>query len=159
MVGSQDSPTPALDGSALTVAVIRARFNDDITSKLREGALEALRRHGVPAGQIIDLDVPGAVELPLAAKMVIEARSVDAVVCLGAVIRGETAHFDYVCQMASEGILRVGLDTGVPVSMGVLTCENREQALARVQPGDQRGSHAADAAVEMALFRKALAQK
>jgi len=151
MAGSADG-TATLNGRGLRVALIRARFNEDITTALRTGAREALRRHGVE--DVIELEVPGAVELGFAAQLVIQERKVDAVVCLGAVIEGETRHFDYVCKLAAEGIQRAMLDTGVPVAFGVLTTQSRDQALARCRPDDNRGDDAASVAVEMALLAR-----
>ena len=148
---------PILYGSGMRVAVVCARFNDLVTVRLLNGVRRALR-----ATQVRDDDVrvdwvPGALELPLAAKALAERDDVDAVICLGAVIRGETTHYDLVCSEAAGGIARVALDTGVPCSFGVLTVDDMEQALAR-SGGDKRhqGEDAARAVLRMAELRREL---
>jgi len=118
-----------LQGQGLRVGIAVARFNAEITDALLQGALSALRQSGVLDSHITVAHVPGAFELPSAAQHL--AKTHDAVVCLGAVIQGGTPHFEYVCQAATDGILRVGLDTGKPVIFGVLTCGTVEQALER----------------------------
>jgi 6,7-dimethyl-8-ribityllumazine synthase len=127
------------------VALCVARFYTELASKLEEGARAALDEAGVTT--VESFSVPGAYELPLVAKYAAESGRFDAVVCLGAVIRGETDHYDYVCTSASDGISRVGLDTGVPCGFGVLTVDTMEQALARVAGGAKRdtGRHAVEA--------------
>ena len=127
------------------VALCVARFYTELADKLEEGARAALDDAGV--GTVESFSVPGAFELPLVARYAAESGRFDAVVCLGAVIRGETDHYDYVCQTTSHGILRVGLDTGVPCGFGVLTVDTMEQALARVAGGAKRdsGRHAVEA--------------
>jgi 6,7-dimethyl-8-ribityllumazine synthase len=153
------------DGARLRIAVIRSRFNEKITQRLLDGALAAFRERGIAGDRLLVLEVPGAVELALAAKLAIEHEHVDAVVCLGAVIRGQTDHYDHVCRIAGDSIARVALDTGVPVSFGVLTCEDEEQALARSGSpggaakhggGSNRGHDAACAALEMAYLHRKL---
>ena len=126
-----------------SIVVVAARFNGEITDKLVEGAMGALKERGFGPDHVSLLWVPGAVELPLAAKRAIETLKPQAVVLLGAVIRGETTHYDYVCEQASDGCLRVSLETGVPVIFGVLTTENEAQALDRV--GGAHGHKGADA--------------
>ncbi len=131
--------------SPYRVALCVARFYTELAERLERGAREQLAEAG-----ILDVgcfDVPGAFELPLIAKLAAESGRFDAVVCLGAVIRGETDHYDYVCSAAADGILRVGLDTGVPCGFGVLTVDTMEQALARVAGGEKRdsGRHAVEA--------------
>ena len=145
------------DGTGLRVVVVRSRFNDGVTQRLLEGALAALRAQGVADDRLQVIEVPGAVELAFAAKLAIGRRQADAVICLGAVIRGETDHYDHVCRMAADSIARVALDTGVPVAFGVLTCDTLEQALARSGAGaGNRGHDAALVALEMAnLVRSA----
>ncbi len=133
-------------GAGRRIGVVCARFNEDVTSRLLEGALTALRGAGVEEKDVHVAMVPGAFELPFAALEMIRARGVDAVVALGAVIRGETDHYDHVCRAAQEGLLEVGLDTGVPVLFGVLTCDNDEQALAR--SGGSQGNKGADVALD-----------
>ncbi|MGI8713858.1 MAG: 6,7-dimethyl-8-ribityllumazine synthase [Solirubrobacteraceae bacterium] len=127
------------------VALCVARFYSELADKLEQGARAALAESGVQTIEVFS--VPGAFELPLIAKYAAECRRFDAVVCLGAVIRGETDHYDYVCAGASDGIQRVALDTGVPCGFGVLTVDSMEQALARVAGGSKRdtGRHAVEA--------------
>ena len=140
-----------LDASGLRIAVLAARFNETITKSLLEGALSALRRHGLDDASITVAWVPGAFELPIAAKRLAASGEFDAVVCLGAVIRGATTHYDYVCNQASSGIARVALDTGVPVIFGVLTTETIEQAIERSgTKAGNKGFDSAVAAIEMA---------
>lgn len=137
---------------------MRSRFNDLVTQRLLDGALETLRSNGVADGDVTVLEVPGAVELALAARLAIANLKADAVVCLGAVIRGETDHYEHVCRLAADSIGRVSLETGVPVAFGVLTCDELEQALARSgKGGGNRGGDAALAALEMANLRRRLA--
>jgi 6,7-dimethyl-8-ribityllumazine synthase len=140
-----------LDASGLRIAVLAARFNETITKSLLDGALSALRRHGLDDASITVAWVPGAFELPMAAKRLAASGEFDAIVCLGAVIRGATSHYDYVCNQASAGIARVALDTGVPVIFGVLTTENIEQAIERSgTKAGNKGFDSAVAAIEMA---------
>ena len=138
------------------VAIIRSRYNDQITSILLESCLHALKGRGIADTSITSTSVPGAFELPYAAKQLAETGRFSAVVCLGAVIRGDTPHFDYVCAAASDGILQVSLETGVPVIFGVLTVDTLEQASARVgadaSAGD-KGREAGMTAVDMILWR------
>lgn len=151
------SALPELDGSGLRIAVIGARFNDHIVTKLRDGALRGLERLGVADNDITEAWVPGAFELPLAAKVLAATGKVDAVICLGTVIRGDTPHFDYVCNEAARGLQDAQLATGVPVMFGVLTVNTEQQALDRSGPGtDNKGDEAAVGAVEMALLLKCL---
>lgn len=138
------------------IALVAARFNSIVTDHLLAGAVGALLRRGVKAGNITVARVPGAVEIPIAAKRLAATGKYAAVVALGCVIRGDTTHYDYVCGMASRGVLDAALDTGVPVIFGVLTTENLGQAMERaeVARGD-KGGEAALAALEMAdLLRK-----
>jgi 6,7-dimethyl-8-ribityllumazine synthase len=151
------SELPDLDGSGLRIAVIGARFNDHIVTKLRDGALRGLERLGVADSDVMEAWVPGAFELPLAAKALAETGKVDAIVCLGTVIRGDTPHFDYVCAEAARGLQDAQMSTGVPVMFGVLTVNTEQQALDRSGPGiDNKGDEAAVGAVEMALLLKCL---
>jgi 6,7-dimethyl-8-ribityllumazine synthase len=130
--------------------LIVSRFNDFISSKLVEGAVDALKRHGATEEQLLLVKVPGAFEIPLAAKKLAESGKVDAVICLGAVIRGSTPHFDYVAAEVSKGIAVVALDTKVPVAFGVLTTDNLEQAIERAgTKSGNKGWDAALAAMEM----------
>jgi 6,7-dimethyl-8-ribityllumazine synthase len=127
------------------VALCVARFYTDLADALEQGARAALDEAGVD--EVESFTVPGAFELPLVAKYAAESGRFDAVVCLGAVIRGETDHYEYVCSSAADGITRVALDTGVPCGFGVLTVDTMEQAMARVAGGAKRdtGRHAVDA--------------
>ena len=140
-----------LDAKGLRIALLASRFNETITKSLLEGARSALLRHGLDEGSITVAWVPGAFELPLAAKRLAASAEFDAVVCLGAVIRGATTHYDYVCGQAAAGIARASLDTGVPIIFGVLTTENIEQAIERSgTKAGNKGFDAAVAAIEMA---------
>ncbi len=134
-------------GSDRRVALCVARFYDDLARKLEEGARDALLAAGIT--EIDTFDVPGAFEVPLAAKYAAESGRYDAIVCLGAVIRGETDHYDYVCGCSARGIQDVALSSGVPVGFGVLTVDSIEQARARVKGGGKRdsGAHAVQAAL------------
>jgi 6,7-dimethyl-8-ribityllumazine synthase len=136
--------------------LVVSRFNDFISSKLVEGALDALKRHGASDEQLLLVKVPGAFEIPLVAKKLAESGKVDAVICLGAVIRGSTPHFDYVAAEVSKGIAVVALDTKVPVAFGVLTTDNLEQAIERAgTKSGNKGWDAAVAAMEMVnLFKQ-----
>ncbi len=146
---------PELNGAGLRIAIIGARFNDHIVVPLRDGALRGLERVGVADGDITEAWVPGAFELPLAAEALAETGKVDAIICLGTVIRGDTPHFDYVCGEAARGIQDAQLNTGIPVMFGVLTVNTEQQAIDRSGPGiDNKGDEAAVGAVEMALLLK-----
>ncbi len=143
-------------GERQRVALCVARFYEELAAKLEAGAREALHEAGIDAVDVFN--VPGAFELPLAAKYAADSGRYDAVVCLGAVIRGETDHYDYVCGEAARGIQQVQLQTGVPVGFGVLTVDSIEQARARVQGGDKRdsGRHAVQAALASLAIREAI---
>lgn len=116
----------------MKIGVITAEFNPKYTHALRDGALEGLKENGVSESDIIMRSVPGAFELPIVAKSLIQNHGVDGVLCYGVVIRGETTHYDYVCQAAADGCLQVGLETMVPVQFGVLTVENHKQLFDRI---------------------------
>jgi 6,7-dimethyl-8-ribityllumazine synthase len=126
-------------------AIIVGRFNDFISSRLVEGAMDALNRHGADGEKISLVKVPGAFEIPIAAKRLAQTGNYDAIICLGAVIRGATPHFDYVAAEVSKGIASIALETGIPVTFGVLTTENLEQAIERA--GSKSGNKGWDAAV------------
>ena len=126
-------------------ALIVSRFNEFITSKLQDGAVDALMRHGCREDDITCIHVPGAFELPLIAGKTAEAGLFDAVICVGCVIRGQTPHFEYVAGEAARGIARVGLETGVPVTFGVITADTLEQAIERA--GSKAGNKGVDAAL------------
>lgn len=146
-----------LNGSKLKIAIVTARFNDFITSKLLEGALSTLKRHDVALDGVTEVWVPGAFELPLTAQTLAETQKFDAVICLGAVIRGATTHYDYVCSQAASGIASASLKTGVPVIFGVITTENIEQAIERAgTKAGNKGCDAALAAIEMANTMRAI---
>lgn len=127
------------------IAIVGARFNEFIVSKLISGAKDGLVRHGVQEEDITLAWVPGAFEIPLAAQKLAQSGKYDAVICLGAVIRGSTSHYDLVCNEAAKGIAQVNLQTGVPVTFGVITTENIEQAIERA--GTKAGNKGADAAM------------
>lgn len=134
-----------LQGKGLKFVLVVSRFNEFITGKLLEGAQDALKRHGV---NDIDVDlawVPGAFEIPLVAKKLASTQKYDAVICLGAVIRGATPHFEYVANEVTKGIAIVGLETGVPITYGIVTADNLEQAIERA--GTKAGNRGFDAAV------------
>lgn len=145
------------NGEGLRIAVVVATFNDFITSKLLDGARAALDRHGVRDGDITIARVPGSFELPLAAKKLAESARHDAVICLGAVIRGETDHYEHVAGEAAKGIANASINSGLPVIFGVLTTDTLEQAINRA--GGKQGNNgynAALAAIEMANLMRAL---
>jgi 6,7-dimethyl-8-ribityllumazine synthase len=140
-----------LDGSKQRFAIVLSRFNDFIGRRLLDGAIDCLARHGAPAEGVTVVRVPGSFEIPFFAKKAAETGRFDAVICLGAVIRGETPHFDYVAAEVAKGIARVGLDTGVPVVFGIVTAESIEQAIERAGAKQgNRGWDAALSALEMA---------
>lgn len=146
-----------LDARGLKFAIVVARFNAAITEKLLEGARQALQRASAENFEVFY--VPGSFELPLAAKMLAHRHAYDAIIALGAVVRGETPHFEYVAAEAARGLQQVALETGLPVAFGVLTTDTREQAEARV--GGARGNKGYDAAmtaIEMARFGHSLAK-
>ena len=136
-------------------ATIVARFNAEITERLLDGARECFADHGVTDDRLEITWVPGAFELPLAAMMSARSSSIDAVVALGCVVRGDTPHFDYVCQAAAYGLQRVGLDTGIPIAFGVLTTDDFDQAKARAGGAlGNKGYDAAQTAIEMAVLAR-----
>jgi 6,7-dimethyl-8-ribityllumazine synthase len=143
-----------LDATGMRFAIVAARFNREVTEPLCAGAEKKLRAHG--AEDVTVAWVPGAFELPLVAKRFAESGAVDAVVCIGAVIRGETAHFEYVAGETAAGITRAALDTGIPVIFGVLTVDDREQARDRLGGKEgHKGEEAAFTAIEMvSLLRR-----
>ncbi len=145
------------DLATMEFAVCVATFYEDLAERLVNGALEAFGEEGVAPTSVHTQEVPGAFELPLAAKLCAESGRFAGVACLGVVIRGETNHYDYVCAEAASGIQRVQLDTGVPCSFGVITCDTREQAEARAG-GDKRdqGRNAAIAVMRMAELRDSI---
>ena len=146
-----------LDAKGLKFAIILARFNSFIGEKLLDGAIDAIKRHGGDENSIDIVRVPGAFEIPLAAKKMAAKKGVDAVICLGAVIRGGTPHFDYVASEVSKGVATVSLDSGIPVSFGVITTDNLEQAIERSgSKAGNKGFDAAVSAIEMSNLLKTI---
>jgi 6,7-dimethyl-8-ribityllumazine synthase len=144
------------DARGLRIALVVSRYHDFVTDRLQAGALEALEAAGASASDITVMRVPGAFEVPLAAKRAAETRAFDAVVCLGCLIRGETPHFDYIASAASHAIAQASLATGVPMAFGILTTNSAEEAIARAGARtENKGWEAAMSAVEMAtLYRQ-----
>jgi 6,7-dimethyl-8-ribityllumazine synthase len=147
----------SFEGAHLRTAVVASRFNEALVERLVDGAIDCLARHGVPDEYISITWVPGAFELPVAAKRIAASGEVDAVVCVGAVVRGETPHFDFVAGAAAHGITNAALETGIPITFGVLTTDNADQASERAggKMGN-KGAEAALAAIEMANLFAAL---
>lgn len=145
------------NGEGLKVAIVASRFNEFITNKLISGAEDCLLRHGVAAEDITLAWVPGAFEIPMIAKKIAKSGKYDAVICVGAVIRGATSHYDYVCSEVSKGIAQVGLETGVPVLFGVLTTDTIEQAIERAgTKAGNKGTDCAMGALEMVNLVKTI---
>jgi 6,7-dimethyl-8-ribityllumazine synthase len=132
-------------------AIVISRFNDFISKRLLEGAVDTLLRHGAKESEVEAVWVPGAFEIPLAANKIAKSRKFDAIICLGTVIKGSTPHFEYVSSEAAKGVAKVSMDSGVPVIFGVITAENLEQAIERAGTKDgNKGRDAAMSAIEMA---------
>jgi 6,7-dimethyl-8-ribityllumazine synthase len=149
--------TGSLDATGMRIGIVVSRFNDIISTRLLEGAVDALKERGVDVGDIDIAWVPGAFEIPIAARELAAHGGVDAVVCLGAVIRGDTAHFEYVAGEAAQGIASVHATTGVPATFGVLTVDTIEQATDRAGgKHGNKGAEAADTAVEMVSLLRSL---
>jgi 6,7-dimethyl-8-ribityllumazine synthase len=147
-----------MTAKGLKFGIVAARFNDFITSKLLDGALDALQRHGATEGDIEIVKVPGAYEIPLVAKKLAQSKKYHAVICLGAVIRGATPHFEYISAEVSKGVAVASLETGLPVIFGVLTTDTIEQAVERAgTKSGNKGWDAALSAIEMANVMKQLA--
>ncbi|MEM7339332.1 MAG: 6,7-dimethyl-8-ribityllumazine synthase [Actinomycetota bacterium] len=156
-IGDQRADVPeGLSGAGLRIGVVRARWNTEIVDRLHDGVTRGLEALGVRT--VINHSVPGSFEIPLGAKLLADSGQVDAVVCIGAVIRGETTHYELVSEGAADGAMRAQLDTGVPVLFGLVTVENEAQALARSEgPGGHNvGEEAAMGAVEMARLAQKL---
>lgn len=148
---SDTTRQPPLSAAGLKVAIVSARFNDRLVQMMRAGAEAAWERHGGDLTQLGRYEVPGAYELPLAAKALAQRHA--AVIALGCVIRGDTAHFDFVAGECARGLMQAGLETGVPIIFGVLTVENEVQALERADPARMnKGGEAMEAAIEMAML-------
>lgn len=140
----------SLNASKLKIAIVNARFNEFVTSKLLGGAIDCLNRHDIDPKNIDEVWVPGAFEIPLAALALAESKKYDAIICLGAVIRGATSHYDIVCNEAAKGVSQASLKTGVPVIFGVLTVDTIEQAIERAgTKAGNKGWDCAMAAIEM----------
>ena len=139
----------------LSFVIIVSRFNDLVTERLLNGAIDALIRHGAEIDNLKVLRVPGAFEIPAAAKKAVETQACDAVICLGAVIRGDTPHFDFIAAEATKGIAQIGMTSNIPISFGVVTADTQEQALERAgSKAGNKGWEAALSAIEMAnLFK------
>ncbi len=147
-----------LSAAGLKFGIVAGRFNEFITSKLLDGAVDALKRHGASDDAISVAWVPGAFEIPMVAKKMAESGSYDAVICLGTVIRGSTPHFDYIAAEVSKGIAQVGMATGVPTIFGVITTDSIEQAIERAgTKAGNKGFGAAEAAIEMANLLRSMA--
>ncbi len=146
-----------LVGQGLRFALVVGRFNEFITNKLLTGALDALHRHGVADQDIEIAWVPGAFEIPVVARRMVATQRFDAIICLGAVIRGATPHFDYVAAEVAKGVAKVGLDTGVPAIFGIITADTLEQAIERAgTKAGNKGWDAAVGAIEMANLMRNL---
>lgn len=144
-----------MNDEKIKIAVIVSRFNEEITEKLKAGALERLMQQGISQEQLTIIDVPGAIEIPLIAKQCANQKQYHAIICLGAVIRGETSHYDYVCEQVSQGCQKVMMQYDIPVIFGVLTTENTAQAHDRVGGAHgHKGHDAADAALEMIVLMR-----
>lgn len=145
------------DARGLRFGIAVSRFNEGITDRLLKAAVDVLRSAGVESRHVVSIRVPGAFELPLAAKLLCRGAQCDAVMCLGAIIRGDTPHFDYIAQAVARGIMDVGLEMERPVVFGVLTTDTVEQAEARADAGGlNRGAEAAETAIEMATLARRL---
>jgi 6,7-dimethyl-8-ribityllumazine synthase len=149
-----DAPSPNLDGSSVRLAIVVARFNHHITSRLLDGALEAAARCQVKQHDVFW--TPGSFELPVSTLRLAKSGRYDAVVCLGAVVRHETDHYMHISTQAAAGIQRVALDTGVPCIFGVLTCDTEEQAMERSSPERNEGRNAVTTAIEMANLLRSI---
>ena len=149
----------SLNGSKLKIAIVAARFNDFIVSRLVGGAHDCLNRHEVNPANVDEIWVPGAFEIPVAALTLAESGKYDAVICLGAVIRGSTSHYDYVCNETAKGISHVSLKTKIPTIFGVVTTDTIEQAIERAgTKAGNKGADAALAAIQMATVLRQLEQ-
>lgn len=155
VMSNEGRAKPVVDVSRFAIVV--SRFNEFVTSKLLAGAVETLGQHGVADGDVVVVHVPGAFEIPLAAKKLAESGAFEAVICLGCVIRGETPHFEFVAGEAARGIMEVGLSTGVPTAFGVITADTMQQALDRAgAKGNNKGVEAALTAIEMVKVVRSL---
>jgi 6,7-dimethyl-8-ribityllumazine synthase len=152
-----NDPREKLNAKGLRIGLVVSRFNQFITDRLHAGALDALYQAGASDEQIETIFVPGSFELPIAAKKLAQTKKVDAIVCIGCVLRGETSHYDYVASETARGILLAQMDTGVPMAFCVLTCDTLEQAIDRAGlKGGNKGYESAMGAIEMARVAKKL---
>ncbi len=148
-----------LTAKGLKFGIVAARFNDFITARLLDGAMDALTRHGAAEGDIEVIKVPGSFEIPLAARVLAQSKKYDALICLGAVIRGATPHFEYVSAEVSKGVASVSMESGLPVIFGVLTTDTIEQAIERAgTKSGNKGWDAALSAIEMANLMRQIPQ-
>jgi 6,7-dimethyl-8-ribityllumazine synthase len=146
-----------LDASGVRFGIVVSRFNNFFTDKLLEGAKDCIVRHGGKLEQVAVAYVPGSFEIPYAADKMVKSGAYDAIICLGALVRGDTPHFDYIAAEATKGIARLALDSGVPVIYGVITTDTLEQAIERSgTKAGNKGWHAAEAAIEMVSLYKAM---
>lgn len=156
----EQSARVAGDFSEVNLAIVAARFNEPVTEKLLEGAVRTLRDHGVTDEQIRIVRVPGAFEIPLAASRLADADEFDAILCLGAVVQGETLHHEYINSEVARAIMQLGLEWNLPILFGVLTCRNMEQALERAGgSAGNKGVETAVAALEMIALLQSLAEE
>jgi 6,7-dimethyl-8-ribityllumazine synthase len=156
-VGEYAAPADRLDASGMRLAIIAGRFNGHVTAPLLDGALATLADLGLDRDDVAVYWVPGAFEIPVLAKRLALTGTLDAVVCLGAVIRGDTAHFEYVAGPCASGVAQAALDTGVPIAFGVLTTNDERQALDRAGgPEGNKGAEAATTAVEMVTLLRTI---
>ena len=153
MFGAEKGSAVNLDGSALAIGIVQARFNESITDSLAQACLQELAAMGVQAENIRHVKVPGALEVPIALQAMAESEDFDALIALGCIIRGETYHFELVANESGAGVTRIGLDFQIPVANAILTTENEAQAIARLV---DKGRDAAIVAVEMANLLKTL---
>lgn len=149
MRSAQKGKVKKVDGSKLKIGIVVSQFNNDITEKMLEGALETLRENKVKGKNIKVVRVPGSFEIPLACQRLAETKKYDALIAIGCVIKGETDHFYYICNEASRGIMDVMLQLNIPIGFGVLTCSNLKQAQARSRGRHNKGREAAEAALAM----------
>lgn len=146
-----------LTAEKLSFCIVVSRFNDFFTMRMLEGALDILLRHGASKSDIQIIRIPGSFEIPLAAKKAAQSKKYDAIICLGALVRGSTPHFDYISAEVTKGIAQVGLDTGIPLSYGIITTDTIEQAIERAgTKAGNKGADAAISAIEQANLYKAL---
>ena len=149
-----------LNAEGLRFGVIASRFNDEIVSGLLDGALDCLKRHGARDEDVSVYRVPGAFEIPMMARLLVEQGTFDAIVTVGCLLRGETPHFDFISAQVTSELSRVAVDTRFPVAFGVITVNTQEQAVARSSPGSgNKGWEAALAAIEMANLRRLIARR